>query len=471
MILDDVLATSLHFEQRSSLGVPVGANVRDAACFGLWAVARRCSTSEINDLGWEQPQLEPGSRIQSLANDLVVAATLDPAGNIRRGASAALQEMVGRHPDEIKHGIELVQVVDYHAVALRSGAILDVATRASTIDEMYWQVILDGLLSWRGVGSTDAQSRRHAVEAIGRLTLNSKEKIKKIVTLKTVRDQLRRTSFEKVELRHGLILALAQIVLAMLQLFSEATTLSVRGSPLEDLDFYYLPNGEMAALWRAFYFDDSALSINNVDAASFGMQAVSLSLRTDLIHEAVCRLISALAFSVISDTMNLRDYGTMPPPSAADLQVCIETVNWGLRKIDPLVISAASEAAANLFRIIDHPKREQMIHKWLANIDIEHPGRRLDHLGLTAALGAVFQHVGPREVESTRTEEMERARIAGHEGVMQWLDFEHEGSQRTSPTQMLVIDTLLEQLSLEYSIEQRCASFASLTSGVIKCQG
>ena len=88
-----------------------------------------------------------------------MAASLDSAGNIRRGASAALQELIGRHPDTIEQGISTVQVVDYHAVSLRARAMVEVSLAASKLSDIYWPVILEGLLSWRGVGSPDAQSR------------------------------------------------------------------------------------------------------------------------------------------------------------------------------------------------------------------------------------------------------------------------------------------------------------------------
>jgi len=462
-----ILSNTVDFEQRSSLGVSVGANVRDASCFGLWALARRYSTSPICELQYGEIQLQTGSRLQSLANDLVVAATLDPAGNIRRGASAALQEMVGRHPDEIKHGIKLVQVIDYHAIALRSRAMLEVAIDASEIDQTYWQVILNGLLSWRGVDSPDAQSRRQAADAIGRLTLNSRKKIHESTTFRSVRDHLRRASFHKVDLRHGLILALAQVVLAMLEVGLKAIALHVQGAPIENCEFYYLPKHEMAALWRLFYLNDAAPLTTHANVASFRMDMMRSSLRTDSTYEAVCGLISALASSVVSDTMKLRNYGTVPEPSAEDLNVCVEIINLSLRKTDPVVTSAAAEAAANIFRILDRTARNEWVYEWLRAIETETSELRRDHLGVIAALGAVFQYVGYQDP----LDEMGFPSIKGHQHIRQWLSTTGQDPQPTSPTQILIIDTLLKQLGLQHSIEQRCTALASLTSGALKCQG
>lgn len=95
------------------------------------------------------------SVLQVLATELVISASLDPAGNIRRGSSAALQELIGRHPNTIAEGISVVQAVDYHAVALRSRAIMEVAFQASKLAKPYMVGILDALLGWRGVGDAD----------------------------------------------------------------------------------------------------------------------------------------------------------------------------------------------------------------------------------------------------------------------------------------------------------------------------
>lgn len=119
------LFLGLSFEQRSTTGASVGTNVRDAACFGIWALARRYKTEELQSVTLDanavrvstNEDLSTSSVLQRLATELVVSASLDPAGNIRRGSSAALQELIGRHPDTIEEGISVVQVVDYHAVS------------------------------------------------------------------------------------------------------------------------------------------------------------------------------------------------------------------------------------------------------------------------------------------------------------------------------------------------------------------
>ena len=209
------LISGLNFEQRSTAGALVGSNVRDAACLGIWALARQYTTQQLLAINLDANKYgqllgRSVSTLQLLANELIITATLDPAGNIRRGASAALQELIGRHPDTIDKGIEVVQVVDYHAVARRSKALTDVSFAASSLSSFYWSTILDGLLGWRGVDSPDILSRRDTALTIGRLSTLHFQPV-----LQRTRQSLRTASISQLrsnERLHALILALAEIV-------------------------------------------------------------------------------------------------------------------------------------------------------------------------------------------------------------------------------------------------------------------
>ena len=92
------LLMGLSFEKRNPAGGSIGSNVRDASCFGIWALARRYTTFELLQVQTKSVLVARGhdptaSILQVVATELVVTASLDPAGNIRRGASAALQEL------------------------------------------------------------------------------------------------------------------------------------------------------------------------------------------------------------------------------------------------------------------------------------------------------------------------------------------------------------------------------------------
>ncbi|KAL8932842.1 MAG: hypothetical protein Q9216_006647 [Gyalolechia sp. 2 TL-2023] len=165
------IATGLDFEQRSSMGMSIGSGVRDAACFGVWSLARKYTTAELLQVApstiptrWASYKYK--SIFEVLAAELVVTATLDPEGNVRRAASAALQELIGRHPDMVPDGIALVQIVDYHAVGLRSRAMSTVALQAAGLRKVYLFAVLDGLLSWRAINSPEVAVRRQAASTV-----------------------------------------------------------------------------------------------------------------------------------------------------------------------------------------------------------------------------------------------------------------------------------------------------------------
>ncbi|KAG6005578.1 hypothetical protein E4U21_007837 [Claviceps maximensis] len=214
------LLLGLSFEQRSTSGASVGANVRDAACFGIWALARRYTTQELlsvptTSVFAAKSHPTTSSILQVLGTELVVTASLDSAGNIRRGASAALQELIGRHPDTVDRGIEVVQTVDYHMVARRSRAVEEVATKAAVLSRKYGEALIDGLLGWRGIGDADAQSRRVAGAAFGTLTselsLSNKTDCcsRFFSSIDLIMQHLQSLAKRQVEERHGLLLCLA----------------------------------------------------------------------------------------------------------------------------------------------------------------------------------------------------------------------------------------------------------------------
>ena len=210
-----VLIPAINFEKRAVTGNSLGTNVRDAACFAIWSLARRYATVEL--LRVEVPsndsaasKASPLNIIQYLAIQLMAAACLDPTGNIRRGCSAALQEMIGRHPDEVKEGIALIQIIDYQAVGLRRRAMVDLVLKSSTLDRTYWTAFLGELQGWRGIGSPDSPSRHAAAQAIGLLCIseNGPELHDMLATLTRCAAL---TGEHETEIRHGALLALCEI--------------------------------------------------------------------------------------------------------------------------------------------------------------------------------------------------------------------------------------------------------------------
>ncbi|EGP84313.1 uncharacterized protein MYCGRDRAFT_110699 [Zymoseptoria tritici IPO323] len=212
----DALISALQFQQRTATGSTLGTNVRDAANFGIWSLARRYTTAELlpvkaNILHSSDDQRSDMPVVQLLAIQLILSACLDPAGNIRRGSSAAFQELVGRHPDQIHEGIALVQVVDYQAVSLRHRAMVDVASKAAAMHNMYWSNLLSGLLGWRGLGSADVSSRADAAESISQLS-RMLHVCERLDVLGMIGRLLSDCSAKDVEQLHGLTLAAAYML-------------------------------------------------------------------------------------------------------------------------------------------------------------------------------------------------------------------------------------------------------------------
>lgn len=443
------LLLALDFEQRSSLGTSIGTNVRDAACFGLWALARKYPTSEVsaiprNFLDAVYSRHVQASALQILANELVVAASLDPAGNVRRGAAAALQEMVGRHPDTIICGdeLQLVQTVDYHAVASASKALFEVGVVASAISGVYWHSLLGGLSGWRGVKSPDVALRRRAGQAIGLLALQDPpitvsptvESRKGVVSsplmnfvrlaIKRVRDQLRQSSFTHVHKRHGLLCALAEIVSNLHK--AEHGPLANPGlEPRVD-------ESELAELWKAFYTDHRVSGSKDVEFRT--------GLRSEYTLEAQAEMIFALAESC--SCLEQHVYSRVPFPTAEDLEACFDGLMIPLVRPEDWVHLSAAMAAERLLQIAGHGVRSVRLAQWTDALNCHSPrllGRQ--RMGLIATLASVVKHFDPK--------------VSG---------FPPE-------RQLAIVELLAEEIDEEHSIEVRSHCLRWLSSNVLSFNG
>lgn len=357
----NLLLVALCFEQRSAVGASIGTNVRDAACFGIWALARRYTTEEllaidtslIDSSGFGEGPEGSVSVLQILANEIVVAACSDSSGNIRRGASAALQELIGRHPDTIDRGIPIVQVVDYHAVALRSRALIDVALGASALNRLYWSALLNGLVGARGIRSVDAPSRRDAATAVGRLARRSPNE-----SLQKVRDCLRSTSNRRVEELQGLVLSLAAIVAVM-----ESDNLAIDAGSISSL---------------------TSMSTFFEDIPTAGKDLANPTLRPHLTAEAICKLIATFG----SATRSSSPIASIAAPIFhASFNASIEILHLSLGRTEDLVINAATAAARELLYFSDVSTREKLVRSWISTISRP----RTRPYGTIAALGAAFE--------------------------------------------------------------------------------
>ncbi|KJK68474.1 Tubulin folding cofactor D C terminal [Aspergillus parasiticus SU-1] len=370
------LVSGLDFEQRSSTGSSVGTGVRDASCFGIWALSRKYTTQELLALDAQtistSTSQKESSILQMLATELICAACVDPSGNIRRGASAALQELIGRHPNTIVEGIPLVQVVDYHAVARRSRAMIDVAKATADLSHQYWSPLVESLMHWRGIGSPDAESRRQAANAIGVLSTQESYKTMKIV-LQRLLKKLSGLPRGDVETRHGCFLALAATVNAF---NSYQETPSENKDSSEALEV----TAQIEQLWDIF---NSPLGPTKED--------LTLQVRRP---ELSAEASSCLVYSLSRAASLTKDSPHSQPPINL-LDKARETLLLCISRSEDIVIETSSDAISELFPLLPSSKQEETINGWFSYI---HSTWKLPTgRGQISVLGAIFKQVRPED--------------------------------------------------------------------------
>ncbi|PYH44553.1 tubulin-specific chaperone D [Aspergillus saccharolyticus JOP 1030-1] len=404
------LVSGLDFEQRSSTGSSVGTGVRDAACFGIWALSRKYTTQELLDLktqaiGYPSAQGEQ-STLQMLAIELICAACVDPSGNIRRGASAALQELIGRHPNTIAEGISLVQVVDYHAVARRSRAMIEIAGATAALSSHYWSPLVEALMHWRGIGSPDAESRRQAARAIGGLSAQGSYQTMQQVLGRLIA-RLHGLPHGDVETRHGCFLAIA----ATIDAFNNQ-----RGRvEVKDVSAAEAVASQLDQVWGIF---DSSVGPTKDDLT---LQ----SFRPELSAEASSCLIHSLSQSVVLEATSRPSR-----PSSAVLDKVREVLLVCISRSDDTSIDTSSRAVSELFRLLSAEQQQEILQGWFSHINTTWnlPTGR----GQITALGAIFRRLQP-----------------------------------DSPLREIVAENLIRCAEKEELIEKRVSAVKSLTSGVL----
>ncbi|KAJ0160456.1 Tubulin-specific chaperone D, partial [Colletotrichum tanaceti] len=396
------LLLGLSFEKRSTSGGSIGTNVRDAACFGIWALARRYTTAELLQVPTAavvaaRLHAADASILQVLATELTVTAALDSAGNIRRGSSAALQELIGRHPDTVEKGIWVVQTVDYHTVALRSRAIHEVALNTTKLSSQYGTALLDGLLGWRGIGDADASARRVAGASFGTLTLelsrqhapNDVERF--TASINRVLARLRTLQNRQVDERHGLLLCLAAVLDKTPELLSGKPIDGVTGiihriihelqTIFEDLQTTTYRRPELVAE-AASRLITSSLPILQAAASSAdgylhlrpGYKVVSTEDTRDLLR--AIRAVDAL--EKIPDTV------------VSLVSTFNHVVNAGLARPEREAIAASSEAAIVLLIFSGAEERIRIINEWASTVRLRPTSRTANDTGILSALTMAY---------------------------------------------------------------------------------
>lgn len=366
----NALLLALAFEQRSTTGGSIGTNVRDAACFGIWALSRRYTTAELSAVETSSVRASEHRRgvsiLQVLAIELLVVACLDPAGNIRRGSSAALQELIGRHPNTVFEGISLVQVVDFHAVGLRERAMCKVSLEVGKLNQAYWDALFDNLLGWRGIGSLDSASRLFAARAVGLLTVGKSSSV--ILAMSDrISQELAGLKSRQVEERQGLVSALAALIDE--NCAREDSNEADETKKAADITHLW------GLLERELKLDDNAF--------------MSPAMRPDFTASSICNLLGALSYMRHA----LDDLGEPHIPT----EELIRLLNLSLGRHADSVMQAIPRTTSGVLKLlqrISSNDADSLVAGWLARLENEASYNGLRWSGYAIALGAAYPWLG-----------------------------------------------------------------------------
>ncbi|KAH8868717.1 Tubulin-specific chaperone D [Schistosoma japonicum] len=125
-----IVLRALFYDERSG-DHNYGSNVRDAGCYVCWAFARAYHPKDFENY------------VVSVASSLVLVSLFDREVSVRRAASAAFQENVGRQ-GQFPHGIEILTTCDYFSVGNRSHCYLQLSVAVAKYKE-YVKPMIDHL--------------------------------------------------------------------------------------------------------------------------------------------------------------------------------------------------------------------------------------------------------------------------------------------------------------------------------------
>ncbi|KAI9596740.1 armadillo-type protein [Syncephalis fuscata] len=148
--------------------------------------------------------------IGSNVRDITVTL-FDREVHVRRAASAAMQENVGRQGN-FPRGIELITMADYFAVGVRSNAYCSVAPEIAKFEE-YRPALIDHLLKYK-VTHWDQAIRTITAQAIGKMTLLDPTYLQEHALDELVKLALSRD----LDARHGAIMTMSEICTTLSQL-------------------------------------------------------------------------------------------------------------------------------------------------------------------------------------------------------------------------------------------------------------
>ena len=202
MILPERLAELIPYLEKALLfeidkGTFVtGSNVRDSACYIVWALARAFTTDIMKKY------------VERLAKTLILTILFDKEVNCRRAASAAFQENIGRQ-GYFPHGIEILTEADYFTLGSRNNCYFNISIFIAQYDE-YYKSIVDYLYSNRLI-HVESQIRDISATALSLLVpFNHKYFVDEIIP-----KLIKSCTSPSLRVRHGSLIGIGNILLGL----------------------------------------------------------------------------------------------------------------------------------------------------------------------------------------------------------------------------------------------------------------
>ncbi|KXS12028.1 ARM repeat-containing protein [Gonapodya prolifera JEL478] len=415
---------ALHFDQRRGAH-SVGAHVRDAACYVLWSFARVYPTDAVQEFAEEV-----GVR-------LAVTSVLDREVNVRRAASAAFQEGVGRL-GVFPRGLDILTMADYFAVGNRQNAFLSVGADLSKFPE-YREPLVHHLVS-RSAAHWDPVVRDLAANALGRITVISVDS----VVPKVVPNLVVAALDPDVAVHHGAMLSLAEVCLA----WSSKRIASSCDTATHDSDDPHFTPDERTKIVLPVG------RIINLQPPTF-----YTSFGSELARIAACRLIECLAEAAWPSKLE-----ELPQPH---LETWWDLVTSSLERKEPSVQERAVAAFRALSRRYGCPSRR--VDKLMEGIQpiSEKFARRGYALALGALPAVIVLRTGVSRVVQALVEsakfrvdkrsndaESKRNSIVALVQVVETLDAKTVSEDLSAETVVTVVGALVDGLS-DFSTDQR----------------
>ena len=190
-----ILNKSLLFEEIQGIHSK-GNTVRDSACFIVWSLSRF----------YEKNIMKPF--ISEFSKNLLITALFDKDGNCRKAAAASFQENVGRQGG-FKNGIEIISEMDYFSVGSKTNSFFKIGPFVAGFGE-YTRGFVEHLAKVK-LFHFEIDMRFLSAKSLGIICLLDLE----FVINDVIPFLIENSRSEKLVIRHGSIVGLATIVMAI----------------------------------------------------------------------------------------------------------------------------------------------------------------------------------------------------------------------------------------------------------------